>query len=166
MAKYLAGVDVGTTGARCAIFDLEGNAVGGAYRGYGATYPKPGWVEQDADELIPQTFAACAAAVADAEIDPAEIAAIGFSTQRSVTCPVDAAGRPVRPMLSWQDARPAEEVAWMGGKIAAGRGCWPPIRMLRSLSSESEPPESCRWPMAIRAWPGFRSRSACPMTSR
>ncbi len=117
MAKYLAGVDVGTTGARCAIFDLEGKVIGGDYKEYGATYPKPGWVEQDAADLIRQTFASCKAAVAAADVDPGEIASVGFSTQRSVTNPVDAAGRPVRPMLSWQDARTAAEVARMTEKI-------------------------------------------------
>ena len=117
MAKYLAGVDVGTTGARCAIFDLEGKVIGGDYKEYGATYPKPGWVEQDAADLIRQTFASCKAAVAAAGVDPGEIASVGFSTQRSVTNPVDAAGRPVRPMLSWQDARTAAEVARMTEKI-------------------------------------------------
>ena len=121
MAKYLAGVDVGTTGARCVIFDLTGEMIGGDYREYGATYPRPGWVEQDADELIARTFAACAAAVADAGIDPGEIASIGFSTQRSVTCPVDADGRQVRPMLSWQDARTAAEAAWIAENIDASR---------------------------------------------
>jgi xylulokinase len=117
MGKYLAGVDVGTTGARCAIFDLEGKMIAGDYREYGATYPKPGWVEQDGEYLIDQTFAACKAAVGASGVDPAEIASVGFSTQRSVTNPVDAAGRPVRPVLSWQDARTAAEVEQMSAKI-------------------------------------------------
>ena len=117
MGKYLAGVDVGTTSVRCAIFDLAGKMIAGDYREYGAAYPRPGWVEQDADELIDQTFAACKAAVESSGVDPAEIASVGFSTQRSVTNPVDAAGRPVRPVLSWQDARTAAEVAQMSAKI-------------------------------------------------
>ena len=121
MAKYLAGVDVGTTGARCAIFDLDGNAIAADYREYGATYPKPGWVEQDAADLVRQTYASCKSAVGAAGVDPAQIASVGFSTQRSVTCPVDAAGRPVRAVLSWQDARTAAEVAEMAEKIDASR---------------------------------------------
>ena len=104
MTKYLAGVDVGTTGARCIIFDLSGNAVGSHYCEYGATYPKPGWVEQDGEFLVAQTMEACQAAVAKSGVAPKEIAAVGFSTQRSVTIPVDKAGKPVRPMISWQDA--------------------------------------------------------------
>ena len=47
MNKFLAGIDVGTTGTRCIIFDLEGKVVAGAYREYGSNYPHPGWAEQD-----------------------------------------------------------------------------------------------------------------------
>jgi len=119
MAKYLAGVDVGTTGARCMIFDLEGNIIGGDYREYGCIYPKPGWVDQDADYLVSQTMEACKAAIADAGVDAKEIASVGFSTQRSVTTPVDKDGKPVRPMISWQDARTGAEVADMAKLIDA-----------------------------------------------
>ena len=110
MAQYLAGVDVGTTGARCMIFDLAGCPVAGHYCDYGADYPCPGWVEQDGAAIIDRTMEACRAAVGGAGIDPREIAAIGFSAQRSVTCAVDRQGRLVRPMFSWQDARTTAEV--------------------------------------------------------
>ncbi|MFA5205866.1 MAG: FGGY family carbohydrate kinase [Lentisphaeria bacterium] len=113
MAGYLAGVDMGTTGARCAIFDLEGRRIASEYREYGATYPKPGWVEQDVDELIAQTMAACQATIASAKIDAGRILSVAFSTQRCVTCPVHADGSPVRPMISWQDARTGAEVEHM-----------------------------------------------------
>jgi xylulokinase len=113
MSKYLAGVDVGTTGARCCLFDLTGKKVGSAYFEYKADYPRPGWVEQHQDAMIAQTMEACAAAVATSGINPVDIASIGFSTQRSVTCPVDVAGHPVRPMISWQDARSGKQVAQM-----------------------------------------------------
>jgi xylulokinase len=113
MTKYLAGVDVGTTGARCALVDLDGNIVHSEYREYGCNYPKPGWVEQDLDFLVAQTMEACKATIQKSGIDPKEVAAVGFSTQRSVTIPVYADGKPVRPMLSWQDARTGAEVADM-----------------------------------------------------
>jgi xylulokinase len=113
MSRYLAGVDVGTSGARCSLFNLRGGLVATAACEYGASYPRPGWVEQDGHVLIEKTFGACQAAVAQSGVDPAEIASIGFSAQRSVTCPVDRAGNPVRPMLSWQDARTAAEVEQM-----------------------------------------------------
>jgi xylulokinase len=119
MAQYLAGVDVGTTGVRCILFDLHGTMVADDYREYGATYPKPGWVEQDSADMVTQTMAACKAAIAKSGVPPQEIGAIGFSTQRSVTVPVDKAGTPVCPMLSWQDARTTAEVTEMTQRIDA-----------------------------------------------
>jgi len=110
---YLAGVDVGTTGVRCAIFDLAGQRIASEYREYGASYPKPGWVEQDLDDLIAKTMEACAATVARSQISPDRILSVAFSTQRSVTCPVREDGAAVRPAISWQDARTGAQVEQM-----------------------------------------------------
>lgn len=120
MSKYLAGVDVGTTGARCAIVDLKGNILCSEYCEYGCTYPKPGWVEQDLEFLVAQTMQACKATIAKSGVDPREIGSVGFSAQRSVTIPVYADGSSVRPMISWQDARTGAEVADMLQRIDAG----------------------------------------------
>ncbi len=110
MADYLAGLDVGTTGARCVIFDMQGRPVAGHYCDYGASYPLPGWVEQQPDLLIERAMQACRRAVESSGVDPGRIASLGIAAQRSVACPVDADGRPVRPMFSWQDARTGQEV--------------------------------------------------------
>lgn len=117
MGRYLAGVDVGTSGARCSVFDLSGKPLVTAGREYGARYPQPGWVEQDPALLIDKTMEACRAAVEASGIDPSEIAAIGFSAQRSVTCAVDWQGTPVRWLLSWQDARTAAQVEALRRRI-------------------------------------------------
>ncbi len=121
MARYLAGIDIGTTGARCTLFDLDGGIIANEYREYGAIYPKPSWVEQDLDEMIALTFDACRATVAKAGIKAEEIASIGFSTQRSVTVPVYEDGRKVRHMISWQDARTSAELEDMLKLIDAER---------------------------------------------
>ncbi len=119
MSQYLAGVDVGTNGARCLIFDLAGRPVAGHYCEYGASYPQPGWVEQDANLLIARTREACRQAIGRWGGDPRQIAAVGFSAQRSVTCLVDARGSPVRPLFSWQDARTGEQVERLRQVISA-----------------------------------------------
>jgi sugar (pentulose or hexulose) kinase len=67
-------------------------------------------VEQQPELLIDRTIEACRSAIGCSGIDPRRIASIGFSAQRSVACPVDAAGCAVRPMFSWQDARTSQEV--------------------------------------------------------
>ena len=113
MNQYIASVDVGTTGTRCALIDLGGKIVASEYCEYGAVYLKPGWVEQDADEMIAVAMQVCKATVAKSGIRPAQIAAVGFSTQRSVTVPVYKDGSKVRLALSWQDSRTGAEVADM-----------------------------------------------------
>lgn len=110
MAQYLAGVDVGTSGARCSLFDVAGRRIATAGCEYGASYPRPGWVEQDAQLLTDRTMEACRLAIARSGVPASEIVSIGFSTQRSVTCAVDSQGRPLRPLISWQDARTAAQV--------------------------------------------------------
>ena len=117
MSRYLAGVDVGTSGARCSVFDLDGKRVASAGFEYGADYPQPGWVEQDAGRILARTMEACRAAVAKAQIDAREIASIGISGQRSVTCAIDQQGTCVRPLISWQDARTARQVEQLRGLV-------------------------------------------------
>jgi ribulose kinase len=63
VATYLAGVDIGTSGAKAMVFDLAGKPLASAYQEYPCTYPRPGWVEQDADHLVEATMDAMARAV-------------------------------------------------------------------------------------------------------
>jgi len=110
MSQYLAGIDVGTTGTRCSIYNFKGKRLSSEYLEYPSIYPQPGWVEQDISFMIERCMEACRDTIKASGIKPEQIASIGFSTQRSVTCPVDADGNPVRDMISWQDARTGAEV--------------------------------------------------------
>ena len=55
MAKYAAAIDQGTTSSRCMIFDHGGNVVSVAQKEHEQIYPKPGWVEHDANEIWART---------------------------------------------------------------------------------------------------------------
>ncbi|HHY43056.1 MAG TPA: carbohydrate kinase [Thermoanaerobacterales bacterium] len=117
MGKYLVGIDEGTTGCKTCIFDLEGNLIGSDYREYPCYYPKPGWVEQLAEELTPALFESCKAAIAKAGIDPKDIIAVGLSSQGSVVGPVDKDGKLLRPFIGWQDLRGEKELKEVEEKI-------------------------------------------------
>jgi xylulokinase len=119
--KHLAGIDIGTTGAKTIIFDLDGNKIAGAYREYPCHYPRPNWVEQDSDLLVAASMDATREVMEAAGIAPASVAAVSFSTQRTCTHFLDENGRLVRPMISWQDNRPVEELAYLQQKLGAGR---------------------------------------------
>jgi xylulokinase len=114
---YLMGIDVGTTGTKAAIFDASGKMIAQAYREYACTYPRPGWVEQDAEMLLEASFTVAAEALRKSGLPPEAVGSIAFSAQRCCTIAVDREGRLVRPMISWQDNRSAEEVELIRGEV-------------------------------------------------
>lgn len=89
---YLTGIDIGTAGAKANIFDLKGNVVGSAYKGYRCEYPKPNWVEQDAHHIVSSGMVAAGEALEESGIHAAKVAAISFSTQRCCTICIDRSG--------------------------------------------------------------------------
>src|SRR5512135_3122139 len=116
--QYLAGIDIGTTGAKTGIFDLAGHLLGSGYREYTCQYPKPNWVEQDPELLVAEAMRSASEAVGKAHIAPHAVAGIALSTQRCCSIFVDAQGRSLRPMISWQDNRTSAEVEEMRGLIS------------------------------------------------
>ena len=51
MAKYIMALDAGTTSNRCILFNRSGGMCSIAQKEFTQYFPKPGWVEQDADEI-------------------------------------------------------------------------------------------------------------------
>ncbi len=117
MATYLAGIDIGTSGAKGMVFDLQGNALGTGFREYPCTYPRPGWVEQDADLLVESTMQAMAEAVKASGVPASAIAALSLSAQRCCGIFLDERERQVRPMISWQDNRSPMEVREIASRM-------------------------------------------------
>ena len=117
-SKYLAGIDIGTTGAKAAIFNLHGEMISSNYKEYSCTYPKPNWIEQDPKILVLSAMDVAKKAIYKSKINPAEIASLGISTQRSCTIFLDRLGNLLRPMISWQDSRSAVEVEEIASKIS------------------------------------------------
>ncbi|MGH2461370.1 MAG: FGGY family carbohydrate kinase, partial [Chloroflexota bacterium] len=100
----ILAIDQGTTGTTVLLLDRSGAVVGRGYREVPCHYPRPGWVEQDADELWQRSLAAVADAWSRCPGRP--IAAIGIANQRETTILWDAAtSRPVAPAIVWQCRR-------------------------------------------------------------
>lgn len=116
--RYIASVDAGTMGAKCCVFNLEGEMLAKAYREFEFKYPQIGWVEQDLDALTKRTFDACRKAIQSSDLNPDNIVSIGFSTQRSGLVPVDSEGNQIRNFIVWQDTRGEEEREEMKEKIS------------------------------------------------
>jgi glycerol kinase len=105
----ILAIDQGTTGTSCLVFDAEGAVAGRAYSEFEQHFPRPGWVEHDAEEIWQVTRRVAAEAIAAAGIEGDELDAIGITNQRETVVAWDpATGEPVHRALVWQDRRTAE----------------------------------------------------------
>ncbi len=112
MASYLGAIDQGTTSTRFIIFDRAGRMVASEHREHQQIYPKPGWVEHDAEEIWRRTQEVIAGALQQRALQPSDLAAIGITNQRETTVLWERkTGKPVYNALVWQDTRVADEVA-------------------------------------------------------
>jgi len=110
MKQYLLGIDVGTTGTKTLLFSEDGECLARAYRGYALAAPKPGYSEQDAEDL----WRAVIETVREVTADPAvasHIAALSLSLQGGTLIPVDGDLRPLCPAIVWNDTRCEEELS-------------------------------------------------------
>ncbi|MCA1689352.1 MAG: glycerol kinase, partial [Actinobacteria bacterium] len=104
----ILAIDQGTTGTTCLVFDPDGKLAGRGYRELSQSFPRPGWVEHDADEIWRVTRAVAGGALADAGVARGELEAVGITNQRETVVVWDpATGRPLHPALVWQDRRSA-----------------------------------------------------------
>src|SRR3954469_9846881 len=107
MAVVIA-IDAGTTGVRAFAVDERGRPAGWSYREFPQHFPRPGWVEHDADEI----WAAVEATLHDLrqrlDAEGQSVAAIGITNQRETVVVWDRrTGRPLHRAIVWQDRRTA-----------------------------------------------------------
>ena len=111
MKKYLVALDQGTTSSRAIVFDLAGRVLSQHAMEFEQIYPKPGWVEHDPSAILSSQVDSLRRAVALAQIDPEDIAAIGITNQRETTVLWDReTGAPVHNAIVWQCRRTAPMV--------------------------------------------------------
>ena len=109
MAKYIMALDSGTTSNRCILFNHSGEICAMAQKEFTQIFPKPGWVEHDAEEIFATQLDVAKQAIMNAGISALDIAAIGITNQRETTIVWDKhTGRPVYHAIVWQCRRTAE----------------------------------------------------------
>src|SRR5438105_2287614 len=118
---YYLGIDAGTSGLKALVLDGHGHAVAQGMASYALRTSRPGWVEGDPEEWWSALCAATRQALAAAGIGGVQIAAAGFSGQMHTLVLLDAAARPVRPAISWADARGAAERAEIEARVGRAR---------------------------------------------
>ena len=82
MGKYIMALDAGTTSNRCILFNEKGERCSVAQREFTQYFPKPGWVEHDADEIWASMLGVAVEAMTKIGADASQIAAIGITNQR------------------------------------------------------------------------------------
>lgn len=149
MGDLLLVIDAGTTSTRAMLFDPVRGCIGMRAVPLTQSYPAPGLVEHDADEIWTST-AACAAAMIDTAGGPDRIAAIGIANQRETILFWDrATGAPLAPAIVWQDRRTADRCAML-----RSAGEEPGIRARTGLLLDPYfSGTKIEW--AMRHWPGL-----------
>ncbi|MBC7365989.1 MAG: glycerol kinase, partial [Undibacterium sp.] len=106
--QFILALDQGTTSSRALVFDHRGRAVAKAQQEFPQHFPQPGWVEHDPADLWETIRRTALAAVAEANLTGAHLAALGLTNQRETTLLWErATGRPLHRAIVWQDRRTA-----------------------------------------------------------
>ncbi len=109
MGKYIMALDAGTTSNRCILFDQNGTICSVAQKEFTQHFPKPGWVEHDADEIWSTQLGVAVEAMSKIGVSASDIAALGITNQRETVIVWDKnTGVPVCHAIVWQCRRTAE----------------------------------------------------------
>ncbi len=107
-AQYILSIDQGTTSCRALVIDHAGSIQAVAQQEFTQIFPKPGWVEHDAEEILKTQVEMIQQAIAKGGVGPGQIAAIGITNQRETTVVWDRRnGKPIYNAIVWQDTRTA-----------------------------------------------------------
>ncbi len=105
----ILGIDVGTTNAKALLANPDGRVVAQASATYPLLTPRPGWVEQNAEDWWQGVAEASRGVMHKAGANPEQIAAIGISGQGCAATLIDETGTPLRPGIIWMDSRSEAE---------------------------------------------------------
>ena len=119
MDRYVGAIDQGTTSTRFMVFDHSGGVVSVAQRPHEQVFPRAGWVEHDAHEILDNTLAVVVEALSSAGLTAADLLAVGITNQRETTVLWDRhTGEAAHNAIVWQDTRTSEMVE----RLAEGPG--------------------------------------------
>ncbi len=127
--KYLIGVDLGTSGTKAALYQIDGKLLAEASVEVPLLYPKPGVVEQDNEDFYTSAAETVRKCVDDSGVAPKEIAAIAFNSQMAGVGLIDEDFKAVARFDSWLDMRCQPYIEWMdrdaGDRVTQLTGCPP-----------------------------------------
>ncbi|WP_127594280.1 glycerol kinase GlpK [Paenibacillus lautus] len=108
MEQFILALDQGTTSSRAILFNKEGDIVHSAHKEFPQYFPKPGWVEQNANEIWGSILAVIATCLSEAGVKADQIAGIGITNQRETAVVWDRnSGEPIYHAIVWQSRQTA-----------------------------------------------------------
>lgn len=138
----LLGIDIGTTGTKCSVYDFRGNKIAHSYQEYPMVHPKDNWTEQDPEQWWRAVQNNLLSIFRNQNINNERIAAVGISSTNAVVL-VDEKGIPLYNAICLHDQRSVSQVRWLkenigeqrirrsaGNRIANGSFSLPNIRWL------------------------------------
>ncbi|CRK83089.1 glycerol kinase GlpK [Neobacillus massiliamazoniensis] len=109
MEKFILSLDQGTTSSRAILFNKNGEIVHVAQKEFTQIFPKPGWVEHNANEIWGSILSVIASVLSESNVRPEQIAGIGITNQRETTVVWDKeTGQPVYNAIVWQSRQTSE----------------------------------------------------------
>jgi len=103
---HILALDQGTTSSRAILFNRHGQIESVAQKEFEQIYPKPGWVEHDANEIWSTQMGTASEALTRAGLTASDLAAVGITNQRETTIIWDReTGDPIHNAIVWQDRR-------------------------------------------------------------
>jgi xylulokinase len=117
MSRAVLGLDLGTSGAKAAVFSESGAVLASAFQPTALALLPNGGAEQDPAEWWQAVLAACDQVLDAPGVERSQIGAVGVTAQWSGTVALGADGEPLHPALIWMDSRGAPEVDAIAGGI-------------------------------------------------
>ena len=118
MTEIVLAIDAGTTGVRSMFFDKSGNVMGQAYSEYESMFPRPSWVEQNAETWWMRSCETIKHALSETGFGPERVVGISVTNQRETIVPIGNDGRPLRKAIVWQDRRTVPQCDWIEKEVS------------------------------------------------
>lgn len=128
---YLLGLDIGTSGVKVLVLRDDGAVMGSVTQEYPLYSPRPGWSEQQPEELWQGTLAGIKKAISKFHVDPQEIKALGLSGQMHSSVFLDKHKHVIRPAILWNDTRTTKQCreieSLVGSELLHEEACNPAL---------------------------------------
>lgn len=109
MESYIMSIDQGTTSSRAIVFDKAGKEVSSSQKEFTQHFPKPGWVEHDANEIWNSVQSVIAGSLIEGGLKPDQIEGIGITNQRETTVIWEKeTGHPIYNAIVWQSKQTSD----------------------------------------------------------